>query len=104
MELQRHCEIGLCGPGSSVGIATVYWLDGPVGRDFPPVQTGPAVHPASFTMGTGSFPGVNYGRGVLLTTRPLLVPWPWESRAIPLPTLWTTTGPVTGTLYFNLLL
>jgi len=53
-------------------------------------------------MGTGSFPRVNYGRGVLLTTHPLLVSWSWKSRAIPLPTLWTTTGPVTGTLYFYL--
>jgi len=71
-----------------------------VGRDFPPVQTGPEAHPASCTMGTGSFPGVNYGRGVLLTTHPLLVPWSWKSRAIPLPILWATTGHVTGTLYF----
>ena len=29
---------------------------------------------------------------------PLLVPRSWKSRAIPLPTLWATTGPVTGTL------
>jgi len=36
---------------------------------------------------------------VLLTTHPLLVPWSWKSRAITLPTLWATTGPVTGTLY-----
>ena len=70
-----------------------------MGRDFPPVRTGPGAHPASYTMGTGSFSGVNYGRGVLLTTHPLLVPWSWKSRAIPLPTLWATTGPVTGTLY-----
>ena len=64
---------------SSVGIATDYELDGPGsnpggGRDFPPVQTGPGVHPNSCTMGTGSFPGVNCGQGVLLTTHPLLVP------------------------------
>jgi len=26
-------------------------------RDFPPVQTGPGAHPASCTMGTGSFWG-----------------------------------------------
>ena len=63
-----------------------------------PVQTGLGAHPASCTMGTGSFPG-KYGRGVLLTTHPLLVPWSWKSRATPLPTLWATTGPVTGTLY-----
>ena len=71
----------------------------PVGRDFSPVQTGPGVHPASCTMGTRSFPGVKCRRGVLLTIHPLLVPRSWKSRAIPLPTLWATTGPVTGTLY-----
>jgi len=38
-------------------------------------------------MGTGSFQGVKCGRGVLLTTHPLLVPRSWKSRAIPLPTL-----------------
>ena len=53
-------------------------------------------------MGTGSFPGVKYGRGVLLTTHPLLVPRSWKSRAIPLPTLWATTGPVMGKLYLYL--
>ena len=70
-----------------------------MGRDFPPVQTGPGAHPASRKMGTGSFPGVKYGRGVLLTTNRLLVPRSWKSRAIPLPTLWATTGPVMGLLY-----
>jgi hypothetical protein len=40
-----------------------------------PVQTGPGAHPASCTMGTGSFLGVKYGQGVLLTTHPVLVPW-----------------------------
>ena len=90
-------------PGSSVGTATDYGLDGPGieswwGEIFPPVQTGPGAHPTSCTMGTGSFPGANNGRGVLLTTHPLLIPRSWKSRAIPLPTLWATTGPVTGTL------
>ena len=70
-----------------------------MGRDFPFVQTGPAAHSASCTIGTGSFPGVKNGRGVLLNTHPLLVPRSWNSRAIPLPTLLATTGPVTGTLY-----
>ena len=52
------------GPGSSVGIATDYGLDGPGlkpgGRRFPaPVQTGPGAlgpgaHPASFKIGSGS--------------------------------------------------
>ena len=54
------------------------------GRDFPPVQTGPGAHSASCKMGTGSFPGVKYGRGVLLTTDPLLEPRSWKNRAIPL--------------------
>ena len=62
------------------------------GRAFPPVQTGPGAHPASCNMGIGSFPGVKCGRGVLLTTHPLLVPRSWKSRAIPLPDLWATPG------------
>ena len=62
-----------------------------------PVQTSPGAHPAFCTMGTGSFPRVKSGRGMLLTTHPLLVPRLWKSRAIPLPTLWATTGPVTRT-------
>ena len=59
------------GRDSSVGIATRYGLDGPGiesrwgSRFSTPVQTGPGAHPASCTMGTGSFPGVKRpGRGV----------------------------------------
>jgi hypothetical protein len=66
------------GPGSSVGIATE--LAGRSGDRIPVVarfsalvQTGPGTHPASRTMGTGSFPGVESGRGVT-TPHPLLVP------------------------------
>jgi len=50
------------GPGSVVGIATGYGLDGPGiesrwgARFSAPVQTGLEAHPASCTMGTGSFP------------------------------------------------
>ena len=67
------------GRNSSVGIAIDYWLDGPgippVGARFSaPVQTGPGAHPASYTMGTGSFPGAKIGRGVTLTPHPVLVP------------------------------
>jgi len=40
-------------------------------------------------MGTGSFPGVKCGRGVLLTNHSLLGPRSWKSRAIPL----LPTGP-----------
>ena len=39
-----------------------------------PVQTGPGANPASCTMGTGSFLGVNSGRSVTLTHHVLLVP------------------------------
>ena len=39
-----------------------------------PVHTGPGAHPASCTMGTGSFPGIKSGRSVTLTPHPLLLP------------------------------
>ena len=78
----RFCRGYCClrGPGSSVGIAFGYGLDGPgsnsVGARFSaPVQTGPRAHPASCTMGTGSFPGVKSGWGVTLTPHLLLVSW-----------------------------
>jgi hypothetical protein len=55
----------------SVGITTCYGLDGPgiesrwEARFSATVQTGPGAHPASCTMGTGSFPGVKrQGNGV----------------------------------------
>jgi len=78
-----------CGPGSSVDIGTDDELDGPGiespwGRDFLSIHTGPGAHTASCTMGTGSFPGVKCGWGVLLTTHPLLVPRSCKSRAVPL--------------------
>ena len=81
-----------CGPGSSVGITTDYGLDGPGiesrwGRNFLLVQTGPGAHLVSCTMGTGSFPRVKCGRGVMLTTHLFLVPLSWKSRAIPLPNI-----------------
>ena len=83
-----------CGQGSVVSTVTGYRLDGPgiesrwEARFFAPVQTGPGAHPASCTMGTGSFPGVKSGRGVALTPHPLLVPWSRKGRAIPLLPLW----------------
>ena len=77
-------------PDSSVGIATELRA-GRSGVRIPvvtifsaPVQTGPGAHTASCKMGTGFFPGVKCGRGVLLTTHPLLVPRSWKSTAIPL--------------------
>ena len=91
--VESYCSMGPV----AQSVATDYGLDGsgsnPGGDGiFPPVQTGPEAHPASCTMGTGSFPGVKCGRGVLLTTHPLLVPRSWKSRVIPVPTLWATPG------------
>jgi hypothetical protein len=95
------------GPDSSVDIATDYRLDdpgsNPGGASSSAIQTGPGAHQASCKIGTGSFPEIKYGRGVLLTTHPILVPRSWKSRAIPLPTPWAITGPVTGTLYLYLI-
>ena len=46
----------------------------PMGTIFSaPVHTGPGAHPASCTMGIGSFPGEGSGRGVTLTPYPFLV-------------------------------
>jgi hypothetical protein len=66
------CIISARSRDNSVGIATRYGLDG-LGiesrwwgaRFSSPDQTGSEAHPASYTMGTGSFPGVKRpGRGV----------------------------------------
>jgi hypothetical protein len=82
------------GLGSVVGIATGYGLDGPgiesrwEARISAPVQTGPGAHPASCTMGTGSFLGVKSSWGMTLNPHPLLVPWSRKGRAIPVLPLW----------------
>ena len=52
----------ICGPASSVGIATELQagrsgIEYRWGRVFPPVQTGPGAHPANCKMGSRSFPG-----------------------------------------------
>ena len=59
------------GRDSSVGIAPRYGLDGPgiesrwEATFSTTVQTGTEAHTASYTMGTGSFPGIMWlGRGV----------------------------------------
>jgi hypothetical protein len=50
-------------------------------------------------MGTGSFPGVESGRGVTLTPHPLLVPRSKNSRAIPLLSLRTFVACEKGATY-----
>jgi hypothetical protein len=69
--LQRLLMHQLVGRDSLVGIETGYGLDGQRietqwgARFYAPVQTGSGAHPVSYTMGTGSFPGVKRsGRGV----------------------------------------
>ena len=98
----RRILVGLIyhfGPGGSVGIATDYGLDGPGiesrwgARSSAPVQTGPGAHPASCTIGTGTFPGVKSGQGVTLTPHHFLVPWSRKSRVITLLPLWAVLVP-----------
>jgi hypothetical protein len=90
----NFCHPSCSGPGSSVGIATElrpgrFSNRSPVGSRFTAaLQTGPGAQPASCTMGTGSFPGLKIGRGVTLTSHPLLVPWSRKGRAKPLLPLW----------------
>ena len=89
-------------------VAIYYWLDDPgiksrLGEIFRPSRPvlGPTQPPVQWVSGLS--PGVKCGRGVLLITYPLLVPRSWKNRAIPLPTLWATTGHVTGSLFlFNM--
>jgi len=86
-------EDALCsGLGSIIGVVTGYGLDGPGiksrwgARFSTPVQTGRGAHPASCTMGTGSFPGVKSDQ--VMSPHPFLVLWSRKSRAIPILTLW----------------
>jgi hypothetical protein len=92
------CEIW--GPGSSVGIATGYGLDGPGiesrwgARFSARVQTDPGAHPAYCTMDTGSFLAVESGRGVTLTPNPLLVPRSKNRVKLYLYSPWGSSWPV----------
>ena len=86
--------IGLiCGPDSVVCIATATgWTvrgSNRVEAIFSaPVQIGRGAHPASCTMGTGSFSAVKSYRGRTLTPHLPLVPWSRKGIAIPLLSLW----------------
>ena len=60
----------ICGPGSSVGIATElrnerFGIESRWRRDFPPFQTGPGAHPASCTMGLISFDSSLHGHPMI---------------------------------------
>jgi hypothetical protein len=61
-------------PGIFYDCLRAGWSGGGGGGFSATVQTGPQAHPTSCTMGIDSFPGVRCGRGVRLTTNPLLVP------------------------------
>jgi hypothetical protein len=80
-----------------LSIATDYGLDGPGiesrwRRDFPRLSIRPWSPLSLLYNGYRVFPGVNCGRGVLLTTHPLRVPRSWKNKAIPLPTIWACNG------------
>ena len=75
------------------------WIESRWGRDFPPVQTGPEAHPASCKMGTGSFPGVKYGRGRAADHSPPSSAAVMEEYSYTSSHPLGHTGPVTGSLY-----
>ena len=93
-------------PGSVVGLATRYGLEGPgiesrCGRDFPHLSRpalGPIQPPVQWVPGLSRGKG---GRGVILTTHPLLVPRLRKSCAVPPLTLWVLLGLLRGSLFYS---
>jgi hypothetical protein len=95
------------GRDSSVGIATRYGLEGPriesrwgeIFRTYPDRLWGP---PSLLHNEHRVFLGGKGGRGVMLTTHPLLMPRLRKSWAIPPLTLWVLLGLLRGSLYLLL--
>ena len=92
---------------SVVGVATRYGLESPgiesrwgeIFRTYPGWLRGP---PSLLYNGYRVFPGGKGGRGVMLTTHPLIVPRLRKSWAIPPLTLWVLLGLLRGPLYLYL--
>ena len=70
--------MGWKGRGSNPGVCEIF-------RTCPDRPWGP---PSLLYNGYRVFPGVNSGRSVTLIPHPLVVPWSWKGRAIPLLPLW----------------
>jgi hypothetical protein len=95
----------LCGPGSVVGIATDYGLDGPGiesqwGARFSARPDQPWGPPIPLYYGYRVFPGGKVWRGHAADHSPpssaMVMKESYTSTL-----LWATTGPVTGLLYFT---
>jgi hypothetical protein len=89
---------------SIVGIATRYGLEGPGvesrwGEFFCTYPDRLQGLPSLLYNGYRVFPGGKGGRGLMLTTHPLLVPRLRKSEAIPPLTLWVLLGLLRGPLY-----
>ena len=98
-----HLHSILCEPGSSVGIATEYGLGGPGIESrwdeiFRPsrLALGPTQPPVKWVSG---LLGGKLRPGGAADHSPPSSAAVMKSRAMPVPTIWTTIGPVTGTLY-----
>ena len=100
-----HLSVPYVGSQDSVvGIATRYGLEGPgiesrwgeIFRTYPDRLQDP---PSLLYNGYWVFPGGKGGRGVMLTTHPLLVPRLRKSWAVPPLTLWVLLGLLRGSQY-----
>jgi hypothetical protein len=108
--VQKYQCVRCCvGRDSVVGIATCYGLDGPGiesrwggARFSAPVQTGPGVHPASCTTGTGSLSRGKATGAWRLPPTPSSAEVKEKSRAVPLLSLWAFVACFRVTFNFNM--